>query len=191
MRLTKGLLFGIALAIILTLLAPKAAHAVAATLVQVVNTSANPVPNLDTERNARVPYESSQQASGNCPSVNGPQQCTYFFLQAPIGYRLVVQNVSGFITLAGNATSPPIALLYDEDNTARLTFWSFSGVLGQTLNGTTQTSFNYPAQAVFDSSDSAPVLTVTANFQASIPQYMTLTGYLENCAVASCPPKIH
>ncbi len=49
---------GAALAVLL--LVPKSAHALVATLVQVVNITANPVPNLATERNARIPYQSGQ-----------------------------------------------------------------------------------------------------------------------------------
>jgi hypothetical protein len=51
MKFAKSLLIGsgsvLLAGFILTLLAPKALHAVVATLVQVVNTTANPVPNTD------------------------------------------------------------------------------------------------------------------------------------------------
>jgi len=51
-RITLMGIGGAALAVLL--LAPKTAHAVVATLVQVVNTTANPVPNLDTDRKDRM-----------------------------------------------------------------------------------------------------------------------------------------
>lgn len=194
-RLPKSLPFYGALAIaagVLILAAPRAAQAIAATLVQVTNTVANPVPNLDAERIARIPYESSQQPQGNCPAGNGPQQCNFVFTTPPTGYRLVVENVSGWITLASGATSPPIAELSDFDNSqGRLTTWSYTGTLGQPFNGVIQSSFNQPALAIFDAGDAAPAMTVTANWEAGIGQYMTLTGYLENCAVANCQAKMH
>jgi hypothetical protein len=56
MKFAKSILTGtgavVLAGMILTLLAPRAAHAVAATAVQVVNSSSSPVPNLDVERNA-------------------------------------------------------------------------------------------------------------------------------------------
>jgi hypothetical protein len=194
-RLPKSVPFYGALAIAagaLILAAPRAAQAVASALVQVTNTVANPVPNLDAERIARVPYESSQQPQGNCPNGNGLQQCRFVFTAPPTGYRLVVENVNGWITLAGGATSPPFAELGDFDSGQDvLTFWSYTGTLGQPFNTVVQSSFNQPARAIFDAGDSAPFMTVTANWEAGIGQYMTLTGYLENCAVASCQAKVH
>jgi len=60
MKLTKRWLWGIggaaALAITSNLLAPKAAHAVAAALVQVVNTRSAPVPNQDVDQPGRHPF---------------------------------------------------------------------------------------------------------------------------------------
>src|SRR5580658_2987813 len=97
-------------AAVLLLAAPRAAHSVAAALVQVTNTTANPVPNLDAERIARIPYQSTQQPQGNCPNGNGVQECTFVFTAPLTGYRLRVENVSGWITLASGATSPPIAV---------------------------------------------------------------------------------
>jgi hypothetical protein len=175
---------------LLTLLLPKVAHAVVATLVQVVNTTANPVPNLDTERIARIPYESTQQPTGNCPSGSGVQQCIFDFTPAPAGYRLIVQSVSGSVSLQPGTTAPPTAILINGDN-GRYTYWSFTGTLGQTLSGAMYSGFNQPALAYYDPGDSGPAMYLVANYQAGVGQYMTLTGYLENCAVAGCTAKVH
>jgi len=193
-KLLKTLSYGAAAltAGVLILAAPRAAHAIAATLVQVVNTTANPVPNLDAERIARVRYESSQQPQGHCPNGNGVQQCNFTFTTPPSGYRLVVENVSGSITLANGATSPPIAVLSDLDNSLGvITVWSYTGNLGQPFNGVVLSSFNQPALAIFDAGDTGPSMSVTANWEAGQGQYMTLTGYLENCAVSNCTLKAH
>ena len=56
MKFAKSILTGtgavVLAGLILVALVPKAAHAVAATAVQVVNSPSSPVPNLDVERNA-------------------------------------------------------------------------------------------------------------------------------------------
>ena len=188
MRNWKRIAFGAAAAaLVLTFALPKAAHAVATMMVQVINTSTNPVPNQDVVRAARIPYESTQQPQGNCPSGSGVQNCVFVWPAPPAGYRLVVQNVSGWITLNGSATASPFAVLSDFDG-GRNTFWSFTGTLGQPANTVIQSSFNQPTLAVFDE---APGMTVTANFQSNIGQFMTLSGYLENCAVAGCQIKAH
>jgi len=176
----------------LVLAAPRAAHAIAATLVQVVNTTANPVPNLDAERIARIPYESTQTPQGNCPNSNAIQACNFAFTPPPTGYRLVVENVSGWIVLANGTTLPPIAILTDVDNSVgRTTIWSYPGTLVQGSGTAILASFNQPAHAVIDAGDGGPELAVNANWEGGTVQYMTLTGYLENCAITGCPLKVH
>ena len=98
----------------------------------------------------------------------------------------------GSITLAAGTTSLPVAVLFDFDSAQdRLTVWSYTGTLGQPLNGVIQSAFNQPALAIFDAGESAPAMNLTANWQAGIGQYMTLTGYLENCGVSNCSLKVH
>jgi len=56
--------------------------------VQVVNTTANPVPNLDTERNVCIPYQST---GTNTAFFAGLQQLGLGFATVPAGYRQVAQ----------------------------------------------------------------------------------------------------
>lgn len=77
--------------LVFTLLAPKAAHAIAATLVQVTNTSANPVPNKDVDQQGRLLY----QYYSNCTSTNGT--CTITYPAVPAGQRLIIQHVSAIV----------------------------------------------------------------------------------------------
>jgi hypothetical protein len=143
-----------------------------------MNTTSNTVPSLDWERVSRIPYESTAQPQGSCPNGTGIQQCVFSsFTAPPSGYRLVVENVSGWITLPSSATSAPFVLLSNFDG-PRNTFWSFTGTLGQPFNTVIQSSINQATRAVFDSVDSPPAVTVTANFQGSIGQFMTLSGSL-------------
>ena len=75
-------------ALLITALAPKAAHGIAAALVQVANTTANPVPISDV-----APLQPFQ---GRCNAGDGAvtsarDQCS---ISIPSGKRLVVQSVS-------------------------------------------------------------------------------------------------
>jgi hypothetical protein len=74
MRLIKRLLMGFgAVALVgtlLTLVAPKAVHAAVAALVEVANTSANPVPNADVNAPGEEPFQTlmcTAVGSGSCP----------------------------------------------------------------------------------------------------------------------------
>ena len=99
MKFAKSFLTGtgalVLAGLVLSLLAPKAAHAIAATMVLVENTATSPVPNLDTERNARVPYESagSEFCEGTCSGGStrasrispGSPECFARGLQSSVG----------------------------------------------------------------------------------------------------------
>jgi hypothetical protein len=96
-RLSKsvGSLGAVALvAGVFTLTVPRAAHAVAAALVQVTNTSANPVLNQDVDALGRHPFMSSCSAQNIC-----------FFSAVPANRELVIQTISVGITIP--PTSPP------------------------------------------------------------------------------------
>jgi hypothetical protein len=71
----------------LLLSAPRAARAIAAPLVQVTNTAANPVPNKDVDQQGRNLY----QATLSCTTAS---VCTMSFPSVPMGQRLIVQHVS-------------------------------------------------------------------------------------------------
>lgn len=97
----------VVVAAIAAVVAPKAARGIAAALVQVTNTSANPVPNLDVNTPAEEPFETvlctaAGVFAGDCPS------------NEPIGFvvpstttdgatvkRLVIENVSGSCATSG------------------------------------------------------------------------------------------
>jgi hypothetical protein len=108
------------LALLLVVLAPRAARGVAAALVQVANTYSNPVPTSDVA--PMQPYLSSCYA--NTPPISSEAACD---LPVPAGERLVVQSVGisavtspgGRVTTAqliatvsGNITNFPVAVPY-------------------------------------------------------------------------------
>ena len=141
-----------------------------------------PVPAADIERMARIPYQSSTANAGCVGMVAG---CTFLFSPAPAGYRLVVENLSGWFQLAAGA-APPVVLLKDSSAHAAL---GFTAAVGQAVNNTVAAALNQPARAWFDPSDGSILAAVTASFPAvSAAQRMTLSGYLENCSITGCPP---
>jgi hypothetical protein len=103
MKFAKSILTGtgavVLAGLILALLVPKAAHAVAATLVQVANTTANPAISQDTSRQASqiVTLEClgiSAQMTVNCyqvlPSSNSNSNAQYY---VPSGQNLVITSI--------------------------------------------------------------------------------------------------
>lgn len=79
----------------LILAAPRTAHALAATLVQVTNTSANPVINLDVDSAGRNAYASVASCSQGANEF-----CYATFSPVPAGMRLVVERVSASASLS-------------------------------------------------------------------------------------------
>jgi hypothetical protein len=92
-RLLMGLNAALLLAVFLNVVAPKAVHAVVATLVQVANTSANPVPTLEEEA------QSGFMVSGTCTFGGtdiSAQLCGVDSIYAvPAGRTAVLESFSG------------------------------------------------------------------------------------------------
>jgi hypothetical protein len=76
--------------VIAALVMPKAAHGIAATLVQVVNTSANPVPVQET----RSPALNSFTQNANCQFLTGSRCFNFQFFSIPPGRVAVVESIS-------------------------------------------------------------------------------------------------
>jgi hypothetical protein len=127
MRLTKSFLTGtgavVLAGLILTLLVPKAAHAIAATLVQVVNTNADPVPTQGILPGAAF----SQQCSGI-----GITSC-YLSPPVPAGYQFhsTFQAVSGQL-----GSQSPIAVQWNYTTAGIVTtyFDLLAGLADQGIN---------------------------------------------------------
>jgi hypothetical protein len=106
MNFTKRLLMvsgAVALAAMVgVILTPKAAHGIVATLVQVVNTSANPVPTVSTDSHARTAVLltiGSLEISDGQFSARGIFQNANGNFFVPAGQRLVIESVSGVAVL--------------------------------------------------------------------------------------------
>jgi hypothetical protein len=126
MKLTRSTLTvaaSLSLAVIsLSLLAPKTVHALAATLVQVANTSTNPVISQDVDSPGRIPY----YQTAYCSNLGG-NVCAANFNAVPANTRLVVQYISSGIdtatpllsasfNLPGNISIPILHTLQSTDS---------------------------------------------------------------------------
>ncbi len=94
----------VALAVlIVAVLAPNTAHGLVAALVQVTNTTANPVPTVAADNPARNAVvltigTSSLMGSDNNYSIFPPFESGGVAYQVPAGHRLVVESISGQFT---------------------------------------------------------------------------------------------
>lgn len=150
-----------------------------------LSTTTNPVLALDVERVVRLPYQSFYDMN----LYSGIIPCGFSFASVPPGYRLVVQHLSGAIYLASGTTEAPTLVLRNTGNIKG--FWEFAGKLGTTYSGAVFAAVNEDVQAYFDTTDSVPQVILLGNLASGFDQTVTLTGYLENCAVTAYPAIYH
>ena len=166
-QLTVGLLVIAAVGI----LSPRVAHAVVATMVQVANTTANPVPNQDVDNLARNFFQSTNSAGG-CSGT-----CVVTFAVVPTGQRLIVRQVSSLVTIGVSGATPP-ADVELRDFTGSL-IYQFLPVVATPANFNNQTQFTAHA-AVLASYDSGQIPTVDAFVPSNQPYQVlaTISGEL-------------
>jgi hypothetical protein len=156
------------------------------TPVTVMNTSANSVPNLDTEKLARIPYESTATAS-NCPGGGGVGACFFNFSSPPSGYRVVVENVSGYFQISPAANADLVG--YIENNSFRIKA-GFTAPRAQVdLGGHIQCAFDNPTRFYIDSGEG--VFAVASANWSNGSSSMVVSGYMENCSITGCPAVQH
>ncbi|HKD02107.1 MAG TPA: hypothetical protein VKB77_06755 [Terriglobales bacterium] len=146
--------------------------------VNVVNTKSSPANALDVERAARIPYESTQQ------SIGYPQETTTF-PAAPSGFRLVIQHISCTFLMNPGSTQLPSITLFTNDGTytGRASFIGQVGGIGSQTFG----ALNADLLSYWDSSNGQPLVVANGDFYPSVINWMTLSGYLENCSLTGCP----
>jgi hypothetical protein len=113
--------FVVLAAAIVSALAPKATHALVATLVQVSNTPSSPVPNKDVDSPAHatvVPLNCFAQAD----QFSGGEACTLGVgggsaFTVPAGQRLVVEQMSAFCQTSPNGSIPFVEFAVTEAGT--------------------------------------------------------------------------
>lgn len=154
--------------------------------VTVMNTNSNSVPNLDTEKLARIPYESTAAAS-NCPAPGNVGACFFNFSGPPSGYRLVVENLSGYFQISPAANADLVG--YIENSSFRIKT-GFTAPRGQIdLGGHIQCAFDHPTRFYVDPGEGAFAV-ASANWSNGASA-MVMSGYLENCSVTGCPAVQH
>lgn len=161
MKFAKSILMGtgslVLAGLLLTLLVPKAAHAIAATLVQVANTSANPIPNRDQDNPAQQPFQWLTQ-----PAARNGQTRAETDFTVPIGKRLVLEYISAEIPEgSGNVT-------VETTVGGNLAAWYF-------IQGSSTRGF-FPTRIYADPGTSVQVIVQGSNTQADVE----LSGHFVN-----------
>jgi hypothetical protein len=93
-------LAGLGITAVLVLTTPRAVHAVGAALVQVTNTTANPVITSRLDDSGRIPYQTTIASAGGC------NNCSISLPAVPPNHRLVIQPA----TIIGELTGPGAVL---------------------------------------------------------------------------------
>ncbi len=180
----KKLLGGAAAAATLLLIgaaAPRAARAIYTTPVTVYNTTSQPAIGMSADKATRIPYQSNIIVN----TCSGLQNCAFSgFSAVPAGYRLVVENVSGFFNLQMNST--PISGYLENFHLPNQNLWGLSAPIGGTgFNGESFAGLNQTVTAVFDAGET-PFVVIYGNFLNGFPQDVNVAGHLENCSVVTC-----
>lgn len=171
-------------ALLIAALAPKATHGLVAALVQVTNTTSNPAVTLDADASTRLPYQSYQTVN---TGGGGDEQLNASFPEVPAGYRLVIQNINSGFYIVDKTFTPNgyVTTTFAPDKT----FPQFMGSVED---------FGTFAFSIIDSSvtryvgpGDTPSVYIQAYFYPSQTFPITVTGYLENCAVTGCPAPVH
>lgn len=158
----------------------------ASTQTVVMNTTSAPAITLSADRATRIPYQSSRILN----TCSGLQNCAFpAFTAVPAGYRLVVQNVSGFFNLTTG--SPAVAGYLENFHLPNDNVWGLNAPTGGTgFNGESFAGLNQNVTAVFDTGE-FPFVVIYGNFLGGFNQIVNVSGYLENCSVVGCPGVQH
>ena len=171
-------------ALLIAALAPKATHGLVAALVQVTNTTSNPAATLDADASTRIPYQSYQTVN---TGGGGVIQLSASFPEVPAGYRLVIQNINSGFYITDKTFTPNgyVTTTFAPDKT-------FPQFMGSVENfGTLVFSIINSSDTRYVGSGDTPIVSIQAAFYPSNTFPITVTGYLENCAVTGCPPPVH
>ena len=175
--------------VLVMLVAPGTAHAVVATLVQVVNTTTNPAIVSNIDDRGRIPYQAQIYGTSNtnCPAEGS---CAFTFDAVPAGHRLVVQHVSMEIQAAANSV-PALVSLGASLGSAVTVFPATVQVAGDVPT----IAFDQPVLAYFNAGQTpvAGILLGNGNFVfgGSTSQNASLSGYLLDCTAAPCSAIAH
>jgi hypothetical protein len=180
MKLVQRMLMGfggIALtATLLSLVAPRAAHALAATLVQVANTAAAPGVTQDVSRLAsqNIAFSTTLQTGGLAGQLQvvGKDGVVGSFYTVPAGQTLIITSVD-FLPLGAFNFAPVVTLRdFSNQGSSYSLWWAPPGV---TAAGAVSSQFTYPAGIAIQSGIT-PSLTASQGWTGNL--FIQLRGYL-------------
>jgi hypothetical protein len=148
--------------------------------VRVMNTSSAPAIASVIDERARIPYDSVQLLPNAC---TGAAFCNITFGAIPANHRLVVQHVSGNLTVTG-ANAMIVDLLCT--NCPAFTYSSF---FSPTAGGIS--AFDAPVLAYFDVGVQPNVFVAGNTFTGTNAGTITLSGYMIDCSAAPCAAIAH
>jgi hypothetical protein len=166
-----------------SIIGPRAVRAAVATLVQVVNTTANPVITSRMDDPGRIPYQSIANPECTAAAVS----CIFSFSAVPAGHRLVVQHVMGSLLLNSAASRlSAIALLYPTSGPVV----RIASVNGLQLTGvSTINDFDQSVLFYVDASQQVSWTVSVAGTTFFGPgSTVTMVGYLLDCVAGPCAP---
>jgi len=192
MKFLKSYLMGtgavVLAGLLLTLVAPRAAHAIAATAVLVQNTSSNPAIVSSMDDPGRIAYQSvaAFAGPGTCPNSEG---CQVTFGPVRANHRLVVQHLSASVVFS--AAPGQFGLEY---------FPASSGASGglsaapaaSAVPGLSQYrgAREVPVQFYLDSGQSFEA-NLLYQGSAYLGGSVTASGYMLDCSAAPCSAIAH
>jgi hypothetical protein len=147
----------------------------------VVNPATSPALTSSVDDPGRIAYQTIQFQQ-NCLN-----QCNLRFPAVPSGHRLVIQHVSGFMSMNGLPKSVTVSLAKDGvSNSGTSTF--FATVAGNSFSPQSFISaFDQPTQYYIDAAGT-PTIIANADNSSITNSQVTLTGYLLDCTVNTCTP---
>lgn len=184
MKFAKWILMGtgslVLAGLILTLLVPKAAHAVAATLVQVANTSSNPAMVSSINDPGRVPFF-AEVTLNSCTT----SPCIHTFAPVPAGHRLVLQHVSGVVPFSFNALPTYMWVNVFSYGVGSV---NFNVPIASSLGSGTTDVFDQPTLFYFDAGQTPQISFISDGTFAGAGRafWLSLVGYELDCTAAPC-----
>jgi len=156
------------------------AHAVVASLVEIVNPTTSPVPTLNVTGPGRVSYQSTINNAGNCSGGS----CAFSFPSVPDGHRVVVQRINGYVQFNASPSYVEVQV-----GTGAFGANFLSAFFVSAPAGVFSTVIDQPALFYVDASGVVRIAITgqgTTFAGASAAQFLTLTGYELDCTVAAC-----
>jgi hypothetical protein len=144
--------------------------------VKVTNPAAAPVLSVNVNDPGRTPYQSFKFAA----CFHGA--CSATFAAVPAQHRLVMEHITGLVTLSSSTTAIQVAL---QENFGLDNFVSIFIAPPPISSAGSVTEFDQAIRGYADAGEQ-PIVTVVANVELLESNNFTLIGYLVDCSVAPC-----